>query len=62
LSEVTLGEWQGGSPRRVLVARPRDGYEAAFFLDEVKVSTPVPAHVFAPRIPEGYKLVEVDQP
>lgn len=62
LSEVTLADWQGGSPRRVLVARPRDGYEATFFLDEVKVNAPVPPHVFAPRIPGGYKLVEVDEP
>jgi len=41
------------------VRRPREGYEALFTFDKAEANVPVPARAFAPRTPEGYKVVEV---
>jgi hypothetical protein len=60
--EATLGDWQEGAPRQVMVARPREGYEASFRLEEVQRNVAVPERAFVPRTPEGYAVVEVDRP
>ncbi len=62
VSEATFGDWEGGNPRRVLVARPREGYEAAFAFDKIERNVAIPERAFAPRIPEGYTVIEVDKP
>ncbi len=62
VSESTFGEWQEGLPRRVLVSRPREGYEAGFSFDKAQKNVAVPDKAFAPRTPEGYTIVEVDKP
>jgi outer membrane lipoprotein-sorting protein len=57
-SVAELGNTPSGS-RRVAVHRPREGYDAEFLLGQVVVNQPVPAQVFVPRTPEGYRVVEV---
>jgi outer membrane lipoprotein-sorting protein len=59
VSDVRFGEWRDGFPRRITIARPMDGYVAALSLDSVRLNEPVPGRAFAPRLPEGYKVVEV---
>jgi hypothetical protein len=60
--EATFGEWKEGAPRQVMVARPREGYEAAFSLDKVERNVAAPERAFVPRTPEGFTVVEVDRP
>ena len=57
--EVRYSDWREGSPRRVLVARPRQGYEAEFSLDKVETNVALPEHAFAERPAEGYTVIEV---
>ena len=59
LREVRYSDWREGSPRRVLVARPREGYEAELSLDKVETNVTLPEHAFAERPAEGYTVVEV---
>jgi hypothetical protein len=60
LSEVRLGDWLGEAPRRILVSRPTEGYEAEFTFDKVETNVAVPARAFVPRTPRGYKVIDVD--
>ena len=59
LREVRYSDWREGSPRRVLVARPRQGYEAEFSLDKVETNVALPERAFAERPAEGYKVIEI---
>lgn len=59
VSEVSLSGWQDGRPREVAIARPAEGYLASFSLDKFEVNRELPERAFAPRTPEGYKVVEV---
>ena len=59
VSEFEYGEVTRGPARRVAVRRPREGYEALFTFDKAEANVAVPARAFAPRTPEGYKVVEV---
>lgn len=59
LSEFVYGEIATPPARRVAVNRPKDGYEAIFTFDKAVTNVPVPGRAFAPRTPEGYKVVEV---
>ena len=61
LSEVQLGEWKDGSPERVQIDRPVEGYQAVFDFDKVERNVVVPAQAFVPRTPAGYKVVEVSR-
>jgi hypothetical protein len=58
-TDVTLSAWAEGQPRRVEIRRPVQGLEAAFRFDKVERNGPAPERAFAPRTPEGYKVVEV---
>jgi outer membrane lipoprotein-sorting protein len=58
-TEARLGEWTAAGPQRVDIARPLDGYEAAFSFDKVESNVAVPERAFAPRTPAEYKVVEV---
>jgi outer membrane lipoprotein-sorting protein len=58
-SDAQLESWQGDVPRRVRIDRPRDGYEAVLDFDKVERNVAVPAQAFVPRLPAGYKVVEV---
>jgi hypothetical protein len=55
----TYGAWDGRFPRRIVVGRPAQGYEAEFSLDKADVNAPVPDRAFVPRVPPDYKVVEV---
>jgi outer membrane lipoprotein-sorting protein len=59
VSESTFGDFAQGLPRKIRIARPREGYEAEFFLDEVQKNVAMPERAFAERPAEGYKVVEV---
>jgi len=59
LSEATLSDWSGDSPRRVVVARPSEGYVAEFRLEKVETNKTVPEKVFELRPAPGYETVEV---
>jgi outer membrane lipoprotein-sorting protein len=61
-SDFTLGAIADGMPHEVKVARPREGYEADFALDEVQKNVVLPARAFEERPAEGYKVVEVGGP
>lgn len=58
-SEVELSDWREGLPRRVEVRRPAEGYEALLTFDRLQRNVDVPARAFAPRLPEGYSVIEV---
>ncbi len=60
LNEVQLGDWLGKVPRRIVVSRPGEGYEAAFAFERVETNVSVPARAFVPRVPEEYQVIEVD--
>jgi outer membrane lipoprotein-sorting protein len=59
VSEATFGGYREGLPREVVVSRPAEGYVAAFSLDRADRNVTVPDKAFIPRLPEGYKVVEV---
>lgn len=59
VSEASWGEFVDGVPRRVALQRPADGYEASFRFDEQQLNVAVPRKAFVPRMPEGFKLIEV---
>jgi len=52
-------DWREGFPHRITIARPMDGYVAAFSLESVRLNEPVPGRAFAPRLPDGYEVIEV---
>jgi outer membrane lipoprotein-sorting protein len=58
-TEARLGSWGPGGPQRVDIARPLDGYEAAFRFDRVEANVVVPERAFTPRTPPEYTVVEV---
>jgi hypothetical protein len=60
--ESVYGDWREGLPYRVKVSRPREGYEAELFLDEVAANVTLPERAFAERPAEGYAVVEVGKP
>jgi hypothetical protein len=55
----TFGAFDGRFPRRIVVGRPAQGYEAEFALDKADVNAAVPDRAFVPRVPSDYKVVEV---
>ena len=57
--EVRYSDWREGSPHRVLVARPRQGYEAEFTFDKIETNVTLPERAFAERPAEGYRVIEV---
>jgi hypothetical protein len=57
--EVGLSAFASGTPRRVTIARPVEGYRATFALTKFDTNGPVPERAFVPRIPEGYVVHEV---
>jgi hypothetical protein len=59
LREARYSDWRSGQARRILLSRPREGYEAEFVLDEVEVNPTLPEKAFAERKAEGYRVVEV---
>jgi len=59
VSEVQLGDWKDGSPERIQIDRPAEGYEAILDFDKVERNVPVPAQAFVPRTPAGYKVEQV---
>ena len=58
-TEARLAGWSASAPQRVEIARPLDGYEAAFTFEKVETNVAVPERAFAPRTPPDYKVVEV---
>jgi hypothetical protein len=60
ISEVRLGDWLGKAPRRIVVSRPGEGYEALFAFDKVETNVFVPPRAFVPRTPAGYRVIELD--
>ena len=58
-TEARLTGWTASGPQRVDIARPLDGYEAAFSFDKVESNVAVPERAFVPRTPPEYKVVEV---
>lgn len=58
-AEAVLTSWKDGSPRKVEIARPAEGYEAVLTFDKVERNVSVPERAFQPRTPEGYTVVEV---
>jgi hypothetical protein len=59
VAEAVLSGWSGVAPRRVVVARPAEGYVAEFSLDKVEINKVVPEKAFEPRPAPGYQTVEV---
>ncbi len=59
LAEVNLGAWRDGLPRTLSLQRPREGYEASFTFSKLERNVKVPERAFVPRLPDGYKVVEV---
>jgi hypothetical protein len=57
----SYGAWQDGQPRRISVARPREGYEATFSFDKLSLHGALPERAFVPRVPGDYKLVDVPE-
>jgi outer membrane lipoprotein-sorting protein len=58
-TEARLSGWTPTGPQRVDIARPLDGYEAAFSFDRVESNVPVAERAFSPRTPPEYTVVEV---
>jgi outer membrane lipoprotein-sorting protein len=59
VAEVHLSDWENGSPERIQIDRPAEGYEAILDFDKVERNVPVPAQAFVPRTPAGYKVERV---
>jgi hypothetical protein len=51
--------WDGRFPRRIVVGRPAQGYEAEFSLDKADVNASVPDRAFVPRVPPDFEVIEV---
>jgi hypothetical protein len=60
-AEVALEVGEDGSPRRVSITRPREGYFARLTLGDVQRGGALPEQAFVPRSPEGYAVVDVDE-
>jgi outer membrane lipoprotein-sorting protein len=59
--EVGLSAFSSGTPRRVVILRPVEGYRATFELTKFDTNGPVPEKAFVPRIPQGYAVREVTE-
>jgi outer membrane lipoprotein-sorting protein len=59
-TEARLGAWKDGGPRRIEISRPLQGYEALLELERVDRNPALPDRAFAPRTPQGYKVIEVE--
>jgi hypothetical protein len=59
VSEFAYGDTATRPARRIVISRPREGYEVIFTLDKADLNVAVPARAFLPRTPEGYTVVEV---
>ena len=59
VASFTYGSWEGRYPHRIVVGRPREGYEAEFSFEKADVNVAVPDRAFVPRTPADYKVVEV---
>lgn len=59
-TEVRFLGWRLGRPARLSVLRPVDGYEAAFSFDKFDVNVAVPDRAFVPRIPDRYKVKQIE--
>ena len=59
VASFAYGAWDGGFPRRIVVGRPNEGYEAEFTLEKAEVNAAVPDRAFVPRVPADYSVVEV---
>jgi hypothetical protein len=57
--EVRLSGFENGLPRRILLTRPREGYEAELTLEEVQANVRLPERAFGERPAEGYTVIEV---
>jgi hypothetical protein len=51
--------WDDRFPRRIVVGRPGQGYEAEFNLEKADVNASVPDRAFVPRVPSDYEVIEV---
>ncbi len=51
--------WDGRFPRKIVVGRPNEGYEAEFSFEKAEVNAAVPDRAFVPRVPADYTVVEV---
>jgi hypothetical protein len=59
LREVRYADWRDGAARHVTISRPREGYEAEFFLDSVETNLSLPERAFLERPADGYTVVDV---
>jgi outer membrane lipoprotein-sorting protein len=59
VSAFAYAGWDGSFPRKVVVGRPNQGYEAEFSFEKADVNAAVPDRAFVPRLPADYKVVEV---
>lgn len=59
-SEVRFDAWQEGSPWRVTIGRPQEGYRASLILSKVQPNARVPDRAFVPRLPDGHALIEIE--
>ncbi len=59
VASFAYGSWDGRFPRRIVVGRPREGYEAEFAFEKAEVNVAVADRVFVPRTPKDYAVVEV---
>lgn len=59
VSEVGFGGFRDGLPRFVQVERPGERYQASFSFSRLEANLTVPERAFVPRLPEGYRVVEV---
>jgi outer membrane lipoprotein-sorting protein len=59
-TEVRFSDWRQGTPYRVVLSRPRDGYEAAFVFGKVQKNVSVPAQAFVPRLPPNYAVKNLE--
>ncbi len=59
VASFVYGSWDGRFPRKIVVGRPREGYEAEFSFERADVNAAVPDRAFVPRTPADYAVVEV---
>lgn len=58
--EVSFAGWSAGLPRRLGLARPRDGYEARFDFERAEANVTLDPRLFSPRTPADYKVIAID--
>jgi len=59
-TEARFGAWRDGSARRIEISRPVQGYQAVLELERVDRNPTLPDRAFAPRTPEGFRVIEVE--